>query len=49
LKAIEIARKWNPEWEEKINNALGNTPEPDMDWRSWGPMKSRRAERVLYK
>jgi hypothetical protein len=35
MKALEVYKKWNAETEKKLRDALGNDPEPDMDWRTW--------------
>jgi len=42
VKALEVAYKWTPELEERINKVLENQPEADIDFRTWTPMKSRR-------
>lgn len=42
LKAFELYKKWTPEIEKKVSEILANTPEPDMDFRTWSPMPSRR-------
>lgn len=30
--------KWTQELEDKVNTVLGNSPEPDTDFRTWTPM-----------
>ncbi len=42
LKAVQIAKKFTPEIEKKINELLGNQPRTEMDWRAHGPRPSRR-------
>ena len=42
IKALDLAQRWTLEIEEKVNTALGNAPEPEVDFRNWTPMKSRR-------
>ena len=42
LKALDLAAKWTEELEKEVNDVLGNTPEPDMDFRFWAPMTGRR-------
>lgn len=42
LKAIAIAEKWTPELEVRINEALGNAPNMELDWRAWKPELPRR-------
>lgn len=40
IKALELAYRWTPEIEDKVNKALGNEPEADINFRTWTPMKS---------
>ena len=42
LKAVQIAKKFTPEIEERINKLLGNEPERLMDFRTRTPRPSRR-------
>jgi len=35
LKAIDVLEKWTPELEKRINDALGNTPNMELNWRTW--------------
>ena len=42
LKALELYYKWTPEIEKTVNDILGNTPEPDTDFRKWADMSGRR-------
>ena len=44
LKALELYKKWNNDIEKRCEEILGNAPEPDMDWRKWGPQPNRRTE-----
>ena len=48
IKALEIASKWTPEIEERINTALGNEPKRETNWLNWMPFPSRRKEKVTY-
>lgn len=48
VKALEVAQKWTPELEERIEAALGNQPEPAMDFNIWGPKQPRRKLAVDY-
>jgi len=41
-KAVEIYKKLTPEILEKIEKALGNSPSPITDFRTWKPFKSTR-------
>lgn len=44
LKALELYKKWNDDIEKKVEEVLNNAPEPDLDWRKWTPLESRRKE-----
>ena len=44
MKAIDVLQKWTPELEKRINDALDNTPEMELNWRTWQPEKPRRLE-----
>lgn len=48
VKALEVAQKWTPELEERIEAALGNQPEPAMDFNIWAPKQPRRKLAVEY-
>lgn len=48
IKAVEIASKWTPELEERMEKLLGTQPEPAMDWNSFSPMTPRRLEAIDY-
>ena len=48
IKALELYKKWNADLEKKVNDALGNTPEADLDWRKWTPLPNRREERLTF-
>jgi len=47
LKALELYHKWNPDIEEKCNQALKNTPETDLDFRTWKPRIERRSAALI--
>ncbi len=42
LKAVQIAQKFTPEIEKRINELLGNQPKTEMDFRAHGLRPSRR-------
>lgn len=44
VKAIELFRKWTQEIEDKVNGILDNSPEFDLNWRTWRPLAFRRQE-----
>ena len=48
LAAVEVAKRWTPEIEEKIEKILDNQPVPVIDFNKWAPKKARRAIRVEY-
>ena len=48
IKAIQVAINWNEDLEKKINDALGNEPEPRFDWTTWKPDIPRRSVAVDY-
>ena len=37
LKALDVARKWTPELEKKIEGILGNAPDPELIWTIFPP------------
>lgn len=41
-KAVELYRKITPEIEKRIEELLGNKPNPGMDWKNGRPLPSRR-------
>jgi len=49
LKAVDVAQKWTPEIEEKLEKVLGNQPEPAMDWNTFTPKVPRRQEALDWK
>jgi len=49
LKALEVYKNWNKETEEKIEKALGNGPDADMDFRNAKLFTKRRSYAVLEK
>lgn len=48
VKALELAYNWTPEIEDRVNKALGNEPEADIDFRTWTPQKARRLVAIDY-
>ena len=38
LKSMEVARKWTPEIEKKLEGILGNAPEPELIWTALPPV-----------
>ena len=48
VKALEVAEKWTPEIEERINNLLKNEPEMPVHYRTFAPWPARRPTRVNY-
>eukprot|EP00826_Nyctotherus_ovalis_P050436 TRINITY_DN6177_c0_g1_i3.p1 TRINITY_DN6177_c0_g1~~TRINITY_DN6177_c0_g1_i3.p1 ORF type:complete len:362 (+),score=123.92 TRINITY_DN6177_c0_g1_i3:201-1286(+) len=46
LKALEVAKRWTPEIEKKIEDALKNVPNAGFNWREWKPQDPRRGHRV---
>jgi len=48
LKALEVASKWTPELEERINKLLDNEPAPALDFNQFKPKKPRRGLRIDY-
>ena len=42
IKALEVYKKITPEVEEKIAKFLDNTPQSQMNWKSWTPFPKRR-------
>lgn len=49
MQAIELARKWTPETEKKIRDALtGGEPMVDINFRSWVPLSQRRDVALTY-
>ena len=47
IKALEVATKWTPEIEERINTALNNDPKRELNWLTMQPFPSRRKEWVI--
>lgn len=37
LKSVDVARKWTPEIEKRVEAILGNAPEPDLIWTIFPP------------
>ncbi|CAI2372343.1 unnamed protein product [Moneuplotes crassus] len=48
MGALEIASKWTEELEDKIEEALGNQPDPEMDYNTWAPKRPRRRVAIDY-
>ncbi|CAI2373180.1 unnamed protein product [Moneuplotes crassus] len=48
MVALEIASKWTEELEDKIEEALGNQPDPEMDYNTWAPKRPRRRVAIDY-
>lgn len=48
IKALEVASRWTPEIEERINKALGNEPARGISWITRKPLPGRRTEKVTY-
>ena len=42
MKALDLAARWTQELEDKVNGALTNNPEIDMNFRDWCPLPQRR-------
>ena len=47
LKALELIQKWNHDIDAKVEEILGNRPDPEFDARKFGPFEGRRSE-VLF-
>jgi voltage-dependent potassium channel beta subunit len=43
LKALEVAKKWTPEIEKKIDDIVKNVPTPAFNWRDWKEEAPRRS------
>lgn len=46
LKSLEVLKKWTPEVEKAIEDILGNKPEQEMNYKTYGKQKGRREERL---
>lgn len=42
LKAVEVYKKITPEIEKRINDILHNTPNPDINYKTFTPFAPRR-------
>ena len=42
LKALEVAKKLDADLLKKIEEILGNRPQPPMNWKVWQPFPPRR-------
>ena len=47
VKAVEFINSITPEIEERIEKILNNRPDPGVDFRTWAPLKPRRAVSTL--
>lgn len=43
VKALEVAKKWTPEIEKKVEDIIQNRPDPAFNWRNWKPEEPRRS------
>ena len=43
MKALDVLKKWNKEIEEKVEALLGNSPPKEMDFKTFGEIKTRRS------
>eukprot|EP00826_Nyctotherus_ovalis_P012220 TRINITY_DN1320_c0_g1_i14.p1 TRINITY_DN1320_c0_g1~~TRINITY_DN1320_c0_g1_i14.p1 ORF type:complete len:362 (-),score=75.39 TRINITY_DN1320_c0_g1_i14:158-1243(-) len=48
LAAIEVAKRWTPEVEKKIEDLMQNTPDPEVNFRVWKSFPSRRSVALEY-
>jgi len=48
LGALDVAKKWTPEIEKKVEEIMKSAPQPAFNWRSWSPLPNRRDVRVEY-
>ncbi|CAI2368327.1 unnamed protein product [Moneuplotes crassus] len=48
IGALKVASKWTEELEDKIEEALGNQPDPEMDYNTWAPKRPRRRVAIDY-
>ena len=44
MGAIALLEKWTKDLEQRVNEILNNTPELEVDYRTWGPSKVRRLQ-----
>jgi len=35
MGSIALLEKWNKDLEKRVNTILNNTPELEMNWRTW--------------
>lgn len=42
IKAVEIYKKFTPEIDKRLEELIGNKPNPGMDWKNSKPLPSRR-------
>lgn len=43
LNALDVAKRWTPEVEKKIEELMQNKPKPDINYRTWEPFPDRRS------
>eukprot|EP00826_Nyctotherus_ovalis_P051212 TRINITY_DN6388_c0_g3_i3.p1 TRINITY_DN6388_c0_g3~~TRINITY_DN6388_c0_g3_i3.p1 ORF type:complete len:362 (+),score=99.28 TRINITY_DN6388_c0_g3_i3:122-1207(+) len=48
LAAIEVAKRWTPEVEKKIEDLMENVPKAEMNYRTWKPFPGRRSVAIEY-
>lgn len=48
LGAIDVAKRWTPEMEKKVEEVMQNMPEPPLNWRTWQNFPSRRSVALEY-
>lgn len=46
LKALDVAKRWTPEIEKKVEDAMQNTPKPLFNWREFKEFGQRRQTSV---
>eukprot|EP01022_Parablepharisma_sp_SALTPOND_P023497 TRINITY_DN49_c2_g1_i1.p2 TRINITY_DN49_c2_g1~~TRINITY_DN49_c2_g1_i1.p2 ORF type:complete len:305 (+),score=47.66 TRINITY_DN49_c2_g1_i1:2298-3212(+) len=46
MGALEVAKKWTPELEKKIEDIMKTAPTPDFNWRYWKSLEPRRQMRL---
>lgn len=48
LAAIEVAKRWTPEIEKKIEELMQNAPPAAINYRTWQPFPGRRSVAIEY-
>jgi len=46
IAALDVLAKWSPEIESKVESILGNTPTPEINWKTFSPGAGRRSLQV---